>query len=351
MACGDNASRELPDARADDASAGDAGLVEAAGGDDDSPAEAGNLDASSEAGAGAVVLADSEDDAACIAIDGTYLYWGAFNAPPPSGSGTIRRVAKGGGQPSTLVTRESGVLPFALAVDAQNVYWTELAIPNTGTSSSVMQMPLAGGTPLTLATSLAADPEYLVVAAGSVYWTSFSTGAPDQDVVQSVPIGGGAVTSVAQGQAGSGAIASDGTYLYYATLTATNRIPLAGGPPQAIGPAALALAVDATDVYFAYTPRGASTAAIARFPVAGGTVTGLADGRSLTFGNIVLDDGAVYWVEGKGTVKNGGAIATVPKSGGSPSVIAPSLDNPRWVVIDATSAYFITASAIEKVAK
>lgn len=64
----------------------------------------------------AVPLATGEQGPTVLALDGTDVFWASASA------GTIRRVAKIGGSPSSIAT-EAGA-PNAIAADRDGVYWT-----------------------------------------------------------------------------------------------------------------------------------------------------------------------------------------------------------------------------------
>jgi hypothetical protein len=297
----------------------------------------------SEAG-GPAVLARNEQKPGCLAIDATNVYW--FDE-----SLGIRRVAKSGGQPITLLALGP---VLAMAVDAQNLYWTgDLPPGDAWVSNVVMQMPVTGGSPVTLATPAA--PTNIAVGGGRVYWTNSIPGTPT-DVVESVPIGGGAVTSVATGSDGAGGIATDANYVYWSTPSATYRAALSGGQPQSIGPGADWLAVDASGVYLAQNvqgPSGYPQGSVSVLPLAGGGATVLASGRTGGVGPIALDDAAVYWVEGQGVPGSQGAVARLPKSGGGPTLLAANLDEAYRLAVDETSVYYTDPlqGTVMKVAK
>jgi hypothetical protein len=205
-----------------------------------------------------------------------------------------------------------GASPTALAIDGTNVYWAnddvEAGFPtNQGT---IALAPLAGSAPTVLASGRQA-PAAIAVDATAVYWVDGGTGSADGSV-NKVPIGGGAVTTLASG----------------------------------ISPTAIAL--DATNVYFA-TVSASGTGRIARVPKAGGAVTVLTYFGVYMPWTMAIDGLSVYWIDGGDNSSAHGGVYKIPLDGGSPTALASGEVYGRGLAIDASSAYFTTRDAIKKV--
>ncbi len=80
------------------------------------------------------------------------------------GDGTLMKVPKDGGSPTTLISGQT--VPLCVAVDEKYLYWTNY--PAAGT---VMALPLAGGAPIELACGQG-SPSGIAVDATSVYWAA-----------------------------------------------------------------------------------------------------------------------------------------------------------------------------------
>jgi hypothetical protein len=133
--------------------------------------------------------------------------------------------------------------PFAIAVDSTSVYVAD------GSDGTVRKLPLAGGTPATLSNQVeGGPPRGFAVGPTAVYWGSMSG---LNSALDSVPIEGGATTSVPAGSVDS--IATDESRVYWADYMVINSALVTGGPvvpvitgvndPQAV-------VVDATNVYW-----------------------------------------------------------------------------------------------------
>ena len=144
--------------------------------------------------------------------------------------------------------------------DEQNVYWTDSSI------GEVKQTPLGGGSVLVLAdddTDLSSgNPWNVVTNYTTVFFTADGVG------IQSVPIGGGTVTTIVSNDAIVGPIAVDPAYVYY-------------------GPCAV----------------GSSAGEICRVPTGGGTSEIVWVGTSGYPGPIAVDSFAIYWFDGSGIWK------------------------------------------------
>lgn len=287
------------------------------------------------------ILASGEESPTGLALSPTRVYWTDY------GTGLIRSVDKNGGPPVT-VDSAPGTYPWGITVDDTNVYWTVPNFYSGGMNPAIMSIPIAGGTASTLAAS-AGGPELVVVSSTHAYWEN------DNAVfLQSVPLDGGSVATLANTQGGGGGgLAIDATNVYWSTSAGIFAESLAGGPPTTLTPgAAAALAVDATNIYYV-TATSNGSGVVAFVPIAGGTPTTLASGRTGSLVAVAVDAQNVYWIEGEGTIAQG-AVAAVPKSGGMVSVLAPGLSDPSAIAVDDSGIYFNNPAGggnIEKIAK
>jgi hypothetical protein len=186
------------------------------------------------------VLATSLQGLGNIALGPTGVYWVATD-------GSLMRTPLGGGTSSTVVSQPAGVRISCVAVDESDVYWASGTAGNT--PSSILKMPLAGGAPLTLASGVGCNS--LAVGSSFVVWD-------DLQGIESVPIGGGATTTVFSDANGPYAsVAVDCGFVYWATGTQVMKAPLAGGPPTMLAPlvagwgTATGFAFDESSLYFA----------------------------------------------------------------------------------------------------
>ena len=110
-------------------------------------------------------------------------------------------------------------------------------------------------------------------------------------------LGNPPATNLASGLVSPRSLAVDTTHVYFATNTwavdeAIRRVPRTGGPVELLDDTggAYAIAIDATHVYAADGAGGT----IFRIPKTGGTPEVLATGQPYPF-DIVVDNDAVYW--------------------------------------------------------
>ncbi|HEY7372270.1 MAG TPA: hypothetical protein VIF57_08940 [Polyangia bacterium] len=189
--------------------------------------------------------------------------------------------------------------------------------------------------------------------------------------------GTAAGTSVATGEDRPGAVAVDGSFVYWTTATAIRRAPKAGGSATTLFSSQGApdtLVVDGANLYWrnASTPNGIFTG-----PATGGqaamVVGGLPSAFALdadsvywldagdlmlrraskapggtpqmlagpgNFGLLVLDDQYLYWAE------TGARVRRIAKTGGDINELRPADATPglraRWTVLDDTYIYFAT---------
>jgi hypothetical protein len=272
-------------------------------------------------GAGsATTLAPNQSYPAAVVLDGTNVYWaneGTTQCPqsPYCHGGSMNSVPVGGGSYSTLVSDLNA--PDSVAVDGTNVYWTD---PEDQT---VNQAPLAGGDTIVLASGQN-GPRSVAVDGSNVYWVD--TGDPNKanGVVQKVPIGGGTITPLASSQHVPAELVLDDTYLYWVSLGdgTVQKVPLGGGSATTLvtGQLPVALAVDATHIYWtngSLKPYGGTVKAM---PLAGGTVVTLARGQEYPT-SVAVDGTYVYFIT-PGEFTDSGAVNVVPLGGGPVTALA-----------------------------
>jgi hypothetical protein len=142
-----------------------------------------------------------------FAVDPANLYWVTqtgvlYKAPLDSAS-------LDGGGASILVAGEA---QGYIAASGPGVYWTQ------STAGIVTTMPIAGGAVQTLATGQA-NPWGIATDGASVYWTN-----QDSGTVVKVPTGGGAVVTLASVPWEPGFIAVDATSVYFMSGAALYQV-------------------------------------------------------------------------------------------------------------------------------
>gem|GEM_PF-2379465 len=216
-------------------------------------------------------------------VDGNTVYWTASN-------GVIKKTDLGTGMSQTIATGQN--TPRHLTVVGTSLVY--------GNVDGVLKVPTSGGTVLLLAPAY--HPTALVVSGGNVYWAD---GSPQSiSAIRSVPLAGGAVTTLATDLNGSVAMAAGVGTLYFVTQRAgtVESVSMAGGGPVLlteglIGPDATA--VDATHVYWSQ-----SGGIIKRMPLGGGAIETLATSQT-SIQQVVLDGSNIYW-----TVPPNGTVVT-----------------------------------------
>lgn len=214
-----------------------------------------------------------------IAADGEFIFW----ANRGQVGGSVLRARRDGTGVTVLATNQGGTIS-GVAVDAENVYWA------TFTSGTVATCPKVGGAVRVLASS-ESGPLGIGVWGRDVYWTSFSGGT-----VTRYNLDTSARTVVASGlPSGLGGGATDGASIYLTSLYANDiyRMPISGGALTTIATGQAYPVLTAIDQQHVYWANGDS-GQIARVPRAGGASEVFVTDRFGTDG-VAVDDRYVYW--------------------------------------------------------
>lgn len=254
-------------------------------------------------------LASGQGDVMGVTVDSTSVYFTRGPAVYP----LVGRVPLQGGPVTTLSCCDDN-MKGPVAVDSASVYWVQ---------DFLASAPLDGGTPATVSTACGA----FSVHTTGVACTSWGINPYDGSILD-VPKGGGAAVTLASGQAQPFAVASDAQNAYW----------LNEGTSQS-------------------SPSGLGT--VMRAALADGSPVTLASGVTLPWGlssgyaDIAVDAANVYFATGNWSADCNfpcsGAIMRVPIGGGTPVTVVALQAAPFAIAINATSAYWISASGVYSV--
>ncbi len=284
-----------------------------------------------------------------LLTSGAPTHTGGGHVPPAPSCATSAPV------PTVLYTNAIANVRY-LAIDADAVYLGDPFAFEYYGAPALTRVPKCGGPAVTLAVPQGhiADPvENVAVAAGNVAWWAEHGAGGNVSVVPAAPGGQARLLAsfVEQPTRWSFSIGLDADHVFYGEKSAVKSVPLAGGTPTSLasGRSIIAAVNDVNVYFFQWPPTGTALASV---PKSGGDVTFL--GPSLNyplaytvhdaaFGNFAQDDDAIYWSDG--------GVMRVPKSGGPAEVVASEATGS--FVVDDTHVYFvvIAKSVIRRVPK
>jgi sugar lactone lactonase YvrE len=218
--------------------------------------------------------------------------------------------------------------PEFLAVAATSVY---LTTTNVG---GVVKVPIGGGSPVMLAAGQN-QPISIAVDDVNVYWTNEGGSGS----VMKVPVGGGTPTTLASGQGAAFGIAVDTSSVYWTTITgnhAVMKVAIAGGAPTVLAPATSPWAIVVHDgsVYFT---DGDDVMVV---PAAGGAAVTMAAAQQFP-SSLAVDATNLYWASSRGA----GTIVQMPLAGGTPTTLASSTGFAR-IAVYGTNVYCTSPGVI-----
>jgi len=219
-------------------------------------------------------IAGGQDDPWDIAVDGLGVYW------TDSGNDRVMALPFGDDLPKTLADAGN---PLLLVVRGDHVYFTD-TYDKASSDEHVRRVPVAGGATVNVSATLGAWG--VAVDASRAYWTD-----PASDEVWSAPLAGGLPEPMATSVVDPTDIEVDEEAVYVTAIEATYRIPLDGGPPEAlVWGAGRGLAVDGERVFV-----GTADGRILAVPKHGGAALTLSKG-DLPPSDIGVSDSHVYWI-------------------------------------------------------
>jgi hypothetical protein len=200
-----------------------------------------------------------------IAVQNNRLYWTDIG-------GALSTVPVGGGAPQVLASGFGKL--GGLAVDDSNVYFaetcsaTDASCPYTGLGTAatvgtgrLLSVPIAGGAVTTLATQQL-NPTSVVIDTGNIYWISSGTYGKDTPApngsVLTMSKAGAVPTVLVAGELAPGSLRLQGTSLYWVNASGESAIAIrkliVGGTVSSVGPlgggSVFVITVDATQVYW-----------------------------------------------------------------------------------------------------
>jgi hypothetical protein len=259
----------------------------------------------------AQVVADNLDHPSAITVDGEFIYYvtGGTIASLNEGTSGLWEMPITGGAPTQLFkgvkeNERSVTLPdtWVLLTDDKYVYWA---------SGYIWRTPKNGGESekITIGT-----PTEMVMDEQNIYWQNYvGEGMPPVPIL-SAPKTGGDPKPITAPLIRSG-LAIDKDFIYWTQNEGIFRMPKTGGEPTKVysppdGQVTRGLATDAESFYFA---QGSGKHALIKLPKTGGSPVQLAPTINTTH-RIVVDDTHVYFVTDYQTFSS--AISRAVKSGG-----------------------------------
>ncbi len=243
----------------------------------------------------------------------------------------------------------------AIQVGASDVYWSD--------GQGLYAVPICGGATTTLASSPDAaghafDVAGLAVDAANLYWDTVTFGPSGPTyALNRMPQAGGATATLATAATGAGgAVVSDGTTVFFASGADCNinfsscpageilAVPVGGGAVTTLvmqqGAPISALALDASNVYFATAGQSAFTGSIARVAMTGGAVTTLAAGVGSPL-QLLRTGSTLVW-----RADTEGAVVAMPVSGGTPTTLTSGQLVAQVITADATTVFIGTVTGV-----
>jgi hypothetical protein len=233
-------------------------------------------------------------NAQSLTEDDTYLYWGGYDAAFTVG---VFRFAKAGG-PAELLAPLNELDPQTIVVAGGSVYWTAGVHEDAAIPYELLKAPLDGGAAsIVVPGPVSSTPQLCGTDGQNLYW------AEPPGHLYAQPLAGGSPQELAPQLMGVQAFDVDDGVLYVNANDGLYALPTAGGAPRLLAESvgAARIAHNATDVYVEQLFQSR----IVKVPKKGGTLTTVVSGRTVGSAAFGVDSDCVYWI-GPG---NDGAVS------------------------------------------
>jgi hypothetical protein len=295
------------------------------------------------------VLAENEDHPSKLLSDGLFVYYvtGRTVASQREGTNNIKQISLKDGSVSVLVKGGELVPNEALAMDNMFLYWSD--------GGNILRVPKEGGQSEVIVPN-APMPAEMVVDDQNIYWIIWGgEGSPPRPIMFAPKLGGQA-KRITPPQSGANGICLDADSVYWISIEGISKVQKTGGeallwypnPTPNLGTSGLAQ--DKENFYFAQMKdRGGAT--MMKLPKRGGNPVQVAPSVNRTM-EFVVDDSYVYYFDNEKGSFSGVVIKKVSKSGGQP--VDLDRGSGGWVgfiAIDQTNIYFTNISNVYALAK
>lgn len=257
-------------------------------------------------------LAEKQDHPLGLVVDGDFVYFvtGGFE----KADNAVKRVPTVGGAVETLAQGDFVVSGY-LSTDEGFVYWTN------EWPGSVMRVAKTGGAPTTLSAGQP-RPTFVVTDDSFVYYATYAK-EPPGGIIARVPKQGGPPETLATAHPYISGLSVDKNDVYFTSTTGLWRQPKSGGPARRLTPetsSVTRLACDEQNLYFFVRGKDADKDyAVGRLAKSGGEIAMLTPPAEWSL-YLALSETHLYFFQ-HGSGRGEYALQRVAKFGGSPETV------------------------------
>lgn len=279
-----------------------------------------------------------------VTIDDAFVYFG-------DDTGGLFRVPKTGGTVTKLAQLIDETTVGLILIDGNTIYFT--ASDDSGLRGSIYSVPKSGGTPAVVVSGVV-TPYDMVFDATTLYWTSFGTPTAEGDIqadgkVEKASKSGAGRTALVSNVSGPTTLAIDDTTVYFVEsgvgignpTSGVRAVAKSGGAVRSLRDSipAVALTIDAANVYYSTFDGDTGNGFLASVPKAGGNATKIVEAPLTLSLTLRVYNGTLY--AHTLTADNEGIRAISLATGESKTVVLADLDTIRFA-LDDCAIYYVT---------